>query len=73
MKNKKPTPEDYGQESQKDFADRMINLGRKEILKEEIKFLEKLRDKKTSGRFVYETKDIDNRIKELKSLEEKEK
>jgi hypothetical protein len=69
--------EDFNlEEISKDFYNIILREkqeARKEILKEEIKFLEKLRNKKASGRFVYETKDIDNRIKELKSLEEKEK
>lgn len=43
-----------------------IDNYRKELIEDEIKFLTKLKNKKTSGRYVYETKDIDNRLNKLK-------
>jgi len=39
-----------------------------DLINDEIKFLKKLQNKTTSGRFVYETKDIDERLEELKQM-----
>jgi hypothetical protein len=69
MKKKKPTPEDYGQESQEDFADRMINLGYNKALEE----VEEMIDKEVSfckgSNIIIHS--IRKGLQELKSKEEK--